>query len=494
MITAAAHRTPAPTTGSSIVAPPLHDDARSKAATDLVGGATGTITTETLPNGVKLIIAERPGAAATKVQLGIGAGSMQDPVGKLGAAHLLEHLAFEGSPSMSGAKQQAARSDLGGYWNAYTDQDSVVYFGVVPGAQAERGAELLVDMFRHPNLAKDALEQERAAVQNEIRFRTPVGVPTWEAFNELVYGDDPRTNNIIGTPQSVDAITAKDLKSYHSSYFTGRNTVALVEGDRRNLPLDTLREQLGKLPAGARVDNAVETATIERGRAIKQIPGVEGAVELAVALPFSKEAFESIDPIRRSLVKESLADVLHTRMRRHHDLTYGVRAGFSIDDTADGAMLVIETTVAPEAVRAATKDIFSIVQDARDGFGAKALQGHKRSLASFLRQRDVNLETIRPKVSNVAEQAFQSALTTGKVSVGSLEPVAPKSARTQKAALTKEISKLNAIAGAQFAKAAAQLISLDDAKVLVVGDGDVADVRAGMRDAGIDTKGVKTLA
>ena len=55
------------------------------------------------------------------------------------------------------------------------------------------------------------------------------------------------------------------------------------------------------------------------------------------------------------------------------------------------------------------------------------------------------------------------------------------------------MKKVDAITPEQFADAASTLVSVDHLKVMVVGDGAVADVRAGLRDAGIDTKGVKTL-
>jgi predicted Zn-dependent peptidase len=481
-----------PVTGT--LPPTPHADAAATAGTDMVGGKQGSITSETLDNGVRIIIAERPGAASTKIQVGIGAGSMQDPDGKLGAAHLLEHLAFEGSPSMTGPQQQDLRAKLGGNWNAYTNQQSVVYYGIVPKQDSETGAKLLGDMFRNPNLSADAVRQERAAVQNEILRRRAMGIDSYEVLNRVIYGNSPLANNIIGTAKSVDAVTSKDLKAYHQNYFTGRNTVVLVEGDRRHLPLDAIRSQLGALPAGARVDHSGEQLQVRPGRQIQQVTGDDtDAVEIKVALPFAREAFEKIDPLHRRLVQSSLNDVLHERMRRFNDLTYGTSARFSLDDTANGALLLMETTVAPDAVRAATRDLLSIAEDARDGFGPKTLSEHKGSFVAWMRQSEPNLDAPKVDVSSAAEAAFDRALREPGVSIPALEPSKPRSARAQNEALAKEIRRMQAVTGAQFAKAAEQLISLDDFKVMVVGDAKLSDIRAGIRDAGIDSRGVQVL-
>jgi predicted Zn-dependent peptidase len=488
-----AHVVQPPVAGSLIPTTP-HADAAAAAKTDLVGGKRGEIRTETLDNGVRIIIAERPGAASTKVQIGIGAGSMQDPTGKLGAAHLLEHLAFEGSPTTSGAKQEDIRSGLGGIWNAYTNQQSVVYYGVVPKQSAETGAALLTDMFANPNLSAEAVSQERAAVKNEILYRRPMGIDSYEAFQGMVFGSSPRANNIIGTAKSIDAITTKDLKTYHQNYFNGRNTVVLVEGDAKSLPLDTIRAELSKLPAGGRVDHSGEQLKVVPGKAIQQIPGDDtDAVELAIALPISREAYEKVSPLERRLVQTSLNEVLHERMRRHHDLTYGTSASFMLDDASDGALLVIETAVAPDAVRAATRDMLAIAEDARDGFGPKTLEAHKQIITSRLTMKEPSTTVVEPLVADRAEQAFQDALTKPGVTIPPGDAVKPKTTGAQRAANTREMKKLDAITPKQFAQAASSLVSLEDAKILVVGDGTAADVRAGMRDAGIDTKGVKSL-
>lgn len=455
-----------------------HADAAAQARTDLTGGAAGQVRTETLPNGVRMVIAERPGAASVKVQVGVGAGSNQDPAGKVGLAHYLEHMGFHAKPTHGKIKPWEALLTMGG-WNAYTDRDSVVYYGVVPHRDAKQATSLLSDVFKRPGLdRRPGLDQELAAVKNEMIFGDgSVGSELWHIHERLVHGDGAATNNVIGTRKTVDAITRQDLKKYHDAYYTGRNTVALVEGDPKRLPLEQLRKELGALEAGARVDQTGIKGSFAPGKAIQVVKDkTHGAIDLSVTIPIEKSALEGLSPARVDLVVTSLGNELFERLRLQKDLTYGGGAKLVESDAADGRMLLLEASVAPGAVRKATQVLVDTAEDAIDGFGPKTLQRDKRGLLSSLRQFEA---PVAKTVSARAEQAFQDALLKPGISVP------PDKAPTQREA-DKLRRVVGSITGKQFADTAKQIIKLDNLKVLAFGNVDAADVRSGLTDAGLD--------
>lgn len=473
----------APLPKMSIRAP--HAAAAAAAKTDLVGGRQGKISTETLPNGVRLIIADRPGAKNVKIQVGIGAGSLQDPQGKLGLAHLLEHLAFEGSPTRSSVKQEKLRDEMGGNWNAYTDRDSVVYYGVVPTKDAVRGASLLTDMFKNPAVTGKRVPQELAAVKNEMIYSDgSMQGELWHVMDRMVHGEGPLTNNVIGTRKSVDAITSKDLRAYHSSYFTGRNTVALVEGDKKHLPLDVLRKELGALESGARVDHSGESAPKIPGRAVQIIADKKHkAVDITVGIPITAETLAGLDKGRVKLVTRSLSNELHSVLRRDHHLTYGAAAKLEMDEIGSGGLLTLQASVAPSVARQAMKDLVSVATDARDGFGVERLKVDKKMTASRVAMTDA--EPPAQAISNGAEGAFQAALQSPGV-----EFPKAQSARAATLAANKAARKAQAITLDQFAKTASRMIDLKNIKVLAFGDVDQADILGGLKDAGIGRAGM----
>jgi len=457
-----------------------HEAARAAVSTDLTGGEQGAISTETLPNGVRLIVAERPGAKSAKIQVGIGAGSLQDPQGKLGLAHLLEHLAFEGSPTRPATTQEKIRNELGNNWNAYTYDKGVVYYGVVPSKQAKQGAALLTDMFQHPAVTGPQVKQELAAVKNEMVYYggSVVGEePDIEA--RLLHGDDPAVNNVIGTKKSVDAITAKDLRAFHDQHFVGRNTVALVEGNPDDLPLDTIRRELGKLPAGGRIDNGDVQPDVIEGQAMQVVndPSSE-TVKINLMLPVSEEQIADLKT-PGSLIQTALSERLNTRLRREQDLTYGVGAKL-VDVNDDYKMLQVTTNVAKQHARTALTSIVETLRDAQDGFGPKTFETHKKAELSNLRAAEAEPPLT---VSDRASLAFDDAIENEDVWV----PPA-----TFDDGIGEARAALGKVTAKSFAADMGKLVSFADMKLLATGslaDGG-AELRAGLRDAGIQTKGL----
>lgn len=456
------NQTVSPATSVIAARPLIGPHARPPAPSD-AATKPGEIHTETLPNGVRLIIAERPGAASTSFQLGVGSGSLQDPAGKLGLAHMLEHLAFEGSPTRTAPVQEAARAAFGGDWNAYTTQDRIVFTGSVPARDAKAGAALLTDMFANPATSGKRVPQERAAVQNEMTYHG--GALKDEAYDiaqRLMFGDTPGTNNVIGTRASTSAITTKDLKEYHARHFVGRNTVALVDGDPRHLALDVLRRELGKLPSGERVDNTAVRADPVPGRALQIINDPSSStVALDVLVPIPAHVAGLVDAPTRSLVTSAISSRLNDRLRRNGHMTYGASAKLMPGDGATSGtwMLNVSTNVDAPNAKQALRDIVDTLHDARDGFGPKTFERDRASLAAALSTRE------RGDAATTSERAsIGFDLTLGDEgfvvpSAADLVDADPKAAARAARALPRDL----------YQAVSSAFTRLDDMKVLAIG-------------------------
>ncbi|MCW2925110.1 MAG: putative zinc protease [Thermoleophilia bacterium] len=443
----------------------------------------GKIHVETLPNGVRMVVAERPGATATKFQVGIGAGSLQDPDGKLGLAHMLEHLSFEGSPTRTAPQQELLRSQFGNNWNAWTNQSEVVFWGIIPSKDAKRGAELITDMFTNAATTGKCVPQERAAVENEMVSSdgTLVG-QTEDLAQRLLYGDGPATNNVIGTRQSVDAITSKDLQAFHHNYFVGRNTIALVDGAPSHLQLDTIRRELSKLPAGARVDNSSIKAQVTKGPALQVInQDTSGTVALDVLVPVPQSTLDQVgSPAAVKLLTSALSSRMNDRLRRSDHLTYGV--GVKVEPgagtTEDQSVLRVQTNVASKYAKQALEDIVSTLRDARDGFGPKTFEKDRTELRARLKTKDPVPEAT---TSELADETFTNALYGPGIEV-----VTPEDAKAPAPGVMQRA--LARLTPAQFNAAAAKVVSLDDIKVLAIGQ--LPDGGAQLLDA-LEAAGIK---
>lgn len=126
---------------------------------------------ETLDNGLQLLVVEDPKATQSAAAMYVGVGSENDPQGKEGLAHFLEHMLFIGTeeyPEVNALSQYV--SDHGGTYNAFTARDHTqYYFSVSPDSFLE-GFNIFSSFFISPLLSEAYVERERNAVHAEFKM------------------------------------------------------------------------------------------------------------------------------------------------------------------------------------------------------------------------------------------------------------------------------------------------------------------------------------
>jgi predicted Zn-dependent peptidase len=275
------------------------------------------ITTKVLPNGLTLIICERPDAPVFSFSTFIDAGDVNDPSGDSGLAHMFEHLAFKGTTEI-GTKDYAAeklalakveeannayeaeylkavgrdpaklevlkkafkdaeteahkfvipnqftdvaeRNGATGL-NAFTALDETVYFWSMPENRLELWAWL--ESGRLADVVPREFYKERDVVVEERRMRTdsnPTGRLV-EQFLATAYVAHNYGRSGVGWPSEVGQINATEAMAFHKKYYVGANIVVAVVGDVKAaeaMPL--LEKYFSKIPAGAKPE---EMTTIE---------------------------------------------------------------------------------------------------------------------------------------------------------------------------------------------------------------------------------------
>src|SRR6478672_4391172 len=122
-----------------------------------------------LANGMRVLSAVDHSSPTVSIQVWYHVGSKDDPVGRSGFAHLFEHIMFKATKNMKSEMMDRLTEDVGGYNNAFTNNDVTVYYEVVPSnyletlvwAESDRMANLTVD--------EANFQSERAVVEEEFR-------------------------------------------------------------------------------------------------------------------------------------------------------------------------------------------------------------------------------------------------------------------------------------------------------------------------------------
>lgn len=194
--------------------------------------AASAVRSEVLPGGTGVLLRESRGAPVVEVQLWARSGSADEAPGEHGLAHFLEHMLFKGTATRGVGEIAGAMEGAGGSINAYTSFDVTCYHATLPSEALELGIEVLCDAVLHPAFDPGELKREIEVVLEEIGRSddNPHHVLSDALFAES-YQVHPYGRPILGTRESVAAITPEAVRSFHRRHYAPGNLVAALAGD-----------------------------------------------------------------------------------------------------------------------------------------------------------------------------------------------------------------------------------------------------------------------
>jgi len=275
------------------------------------------VTVKTLPNGLTVLICERPEAPVFSFFTHVDTGSTQEDVGKSGLAHMFEHMAFKGTDKIGTTNFAAEKAalekvetayaaydnerhkrvgrdeqklkDLQKVWedataeankyvvlnefgqivesnggegmNAFTNNDETGYNYSFPSNRVELWAYLESERFLHPVLRE--FYKERNVVMEERRMRTdsaPIGRLV-EQFESAAFVAHPYHRPIVGFMSDLQSFSATDAQRFFDKYYIPANMTVAVVGDVKTAEVMPLLEKyFGRLPGKPKPE---ELATVE---------------------------------------------------------------------------------------------------------------------------------------------------------------------------------------------------------------------------------------
>jgi predicted Zn-dependent peptidase len=180
------------------------------------------------PNGVTLLSERVTGVRSAAVGVWVRTASAHEQRTKMGASHLLEHMVFKGTERRSAQEIALSLESRGGSLDAYTSRDSTAYHARVLDTDLARALDVITDMVRRPLLRDSDLSLERKVVLEEIS--TVEDTPDDEVFDlayQTLWPTHPYGFQILGTKETVSALSADDLRQLHMrAYFPGNCVIA----------------------------------------------------------------------------------------------------------------------------------------------------------------------------------------------------------------------------------------------------------------------------
>ena len=185
-----------------------------------------------LPGGLRVVTEHLPSVHSASVGVWVGVGSRDEGATVAGAAHFLEHLLFKSTPTRSAVQIAQAVDAVGGELNAFTAREHTCYYAHVLDSDVELAVDLVADVVLRGRCAAEDVEVERDVVLEEIAMRDDDPEDTLgDVFLSAMFGNHPVGRPVIGTVDSISAMTRTQLHSFHMRRYTPERMVLAVAGN-----------------------------------------------------------------------------------------------------------------------------------------------------------------------------------------------------------------------------------------------------------------------
>jgi zinc protease len=184
-------------------------------------------------NGPRVVVVEDHKSPLATFQVWYSVGSRDEPAGKSGISHLLEHMMFKGTQKYGPSLLSRIVQRNGGTDNAHTTKDYTAYFEILPSDRIGLAVELEADRMNNLTLDPGEVISERSVVMEERRLRYEDD-PRNSLFEEVIaaaFKVHPYQKPVIGWMSEIESIDREDLNLYYRAHYTPENAVIVVVGD-----------------------------------------------------------------------------------------------------------------------------------------------------------------------------------------------------------------------------------------------------------------------
>jgi len=197
-----------------------------------VTAADSTVRRTVLPGGLRVVTEFLPAVRSVALGIWVGVGSRDEDEKHAGATHYLEHLLFKGTHKRTALEISSAMDAVGGELNAFTAKEYTCYYARVLDADLPLAIDVLSDMVSDSLIEPKDVDAERNVVLEEIAMNEDdPGDTVHEAFTTRLFGDTPLGRPILGTVDSINAITRDQIFEHYRARYTMPNIVVAAAGN-----------------------------------------------------------------------------------------------------------------------------------------------------------------------------------------------------------------------------------------------------------------------
>ena len=184
----------------------------------------------TLANGIRMVHMPS-GSPVAHMGVFINAGTRDEPEGREGLAHFIEHMIFKGTKHRKAYHILNRMESVGGELNAFTTKEYTAVYSSFLSKYYNRAAELLSDIIFHSRFPAREIEKEKDVITEEINsyLDTPSEL-IYDDFEGSLFIGHPMGRSILGKPEIIRAFGLEDINSFYSANYTADRMVICSVG------------------------------------------------------------------------------------------------------------------------------------------------------------------------------------------------------------------------------------------------------------------------
>lgn len=331
--------------------------------------------TFTLQNGMQVVVIPNHRVPVITHMVWYKVGAADDPVGKTGIAHFLEHLMFKGSGDIASGDFSKIVRALGGNDNAFTSQDYTAYFQSISVDHLEKVMEMEAGRMRglHPPLAEVESERQVIIEERRQRIENDPRSALSEQMRFVLFPNHPYGNPNIGWHSEMAGLSWDDAKAVYDTWYAPNNAILVIAGD-------VTAEQVK--PLAEKIYGALKPEIVPERRR-REIPPLPGDAQIVMHHPTFRQPIwmqmmrapsahqNKSDALALQVLEEILDGGAATRFYKH--LVVEQKVATSVDfsyysDAWDDGSISIAAVPAdghtiPEVEKAVQDELRALIRD-----------------------------------------------------------------------------------------------------------------------------------
>lgn len=281
---------------------------------------------------------KRSGSAVAYCSLGIACGTRYEQGFHSGIAHFTEHTLFKGTEHKSSSVINGYLDRLGGELNAHTTKEEIVLHATILKEDLSKASSLLMEIATEATFPDNEVNTERGVVIDEIKsYKDSPSEDVYDRFEEKLFRGHSLSMPILGTPQSVRATSAEELRRFYKEKFVPGSMVFTIVADidEKRMEADLLRTFDKFFSGNGMVSSELtrpESVTLDN--VFDEVINKRNHEANAVIGGYAPSLYEERERIATSLMSNILGgpamnSILNDILREKHGWVYGVESSYT---------------------------------------------------------------------------------------------------------------------------------------------------------------------